>query len=239
LRFGLTSVVLSAQRAIVLAACTLLPSPASLAQPAPTGNVVGMIRFTGDVPPPKAIMTTDGGTIHHQDLVVDAKSKGLRYVVAILEDAPPQPKVKNAAPVLVDQRDMIFLPRVVAVQHGQATRFENNDLCNHSVMAASIVPANQLNVIAAPNQPVIHVFEPQKTPVLIGCSLHNWMRAWVFVVPHPWFAVSDAQGRFRLENVPPGKYTLLLVHPDTNRRERQTVEVVAGKNCELNLEWTR
>lgn len=216
----------------------LIRTPMLDAQPAPA-SITGVIRFTGDVPPPKAIMTTDGGTIHHHDLVVDAKTKGLRYVFAVLEDAPPQAKIKNAKPVLVDQRDMLFLPRVAAVQHGQAMRFENNDLCNHSVMATSIVPANQINVVAAPNQPVTHTFEPQKTPVLIGCSLHNWMRAWVFVVPHPWFAVSDSQGQFRLENVPPGKYTLLLVHPDTNRRERRTVEVAAGKNCEMNVEWTK
>ena len=60
-------------------------------------------------------------------------------------------------------------------------RFENNDLCNHSVMAASTLPANQFNIVAAPNQPYEHLFEPQKHPVQVGCALHPWMRALVVV----------------------------------------------------------
>src|SRR5262249_49637494 len=156
--------------------------------------------FTGEVPPAKKIMTSEGLTLLHHDLVVDGKTKGLRYVVAILENA--QPKLKKAKSVLVDQRDMVFLPRVVAIQHGQKVCFENNDRCNHSVMAVSDVEANEFNRVAGPNQPIEHVFELQKGPVLIGCSLHSWMRAWVYVVPHPWFAVSDTAGAFRIERVP-------------------------------------
>src|SRR5262245_24886527 len=89
------------------------------AEPQPTGTINGTVRFTGKVPEPKTITTTDGATFKHNDLIVDGKTKGLRYVFVQLEDAPAQPKVKNAKAILIDQRDMIFLPRVVAVQHGQ------------------------------------------------------------------------------------------------------------------------
>jgi plastocyanin len=204
-----------------------------------TGTIAGIVRYTGKVPPPKKIMTTDGGEIKHNDLVVDPKTKGLRFVVAILGNAPARAKVQKAKPVLVDQRAMIFLPRVVAVQHGQAVRFENNDLCNHSVMASSTVKANQFNLFVTSGRPCTHVFEPQKHPVLIGCSLHPWMRAWVFVVPHPWFAVTDAKGKFLIEKVPAGKYTLWLRHPDTGHQQRQNLEVKAGKSTQLNIEWKK
>src|SRR4051794_36961852 len=89
----------------------------------PFGIIAGVVRFTGKVPPPKEVVTTDGSTIRHSDLVVDGKTRGLRYVVAALEDAPARPRVGKAEPVLVDQRDMLFVPRVVAVQHGRAVRF--------------------------------------------------------------------------------------------------------------------
>lgn len=207
--------------------------------PSALGAVHGQVRFTGDVPAPKKIMTTDGGTILHNDLVVDPKTKGLRFVVAVLENAPAQPKVAKAQPVLVDQRDMIFLPRVVAVQHGQAVRFENNDLCNHSVMASSTVAANQFNTFVTATTPFEQVFEPQKRPVQIGCSLHPWMRAWVYVVPHPWFGVSDRLGQFKMERVPPGKYTLWLRHADSGQQVRQDVEVQAGKTTEIKIEWQK
>jgi plastocyanin len=205
--------------------------------PADTGTIMGTVRFTGTVPPPKKVMVSDGSTIEHRDLVVDPQTKGLRDVMALLEDAPAQPRVKDAKPVLVDQRDWVFIPRVVGVQHGQPVRFDNSDSVNHSVMAISTVKANQFNSVAGPGTPIVHVFEPQKPPVVIGCSLHPWMRAWVYVVPHPWFAVTDEQGRFRIAGVPPGKYTLLLAHPDTNRREQRTVEVRVGQTTAVTIEW--
>ena len=171
--------------------------------------------------------------------MVDPKSSGLRYVVAVLEDAPARPKVQKAEAVVVDQRDMLFVPRVVAVQDGQPVRFENSDLCNHSVMAASTVKANQFNVFVTAKQPHECIFEPQKGPVQIGCSLHGWMRAWVYVLPHPWFAVSDEKGKFQIEGVPPGKYTLWLRHPDTGHQDRRAVEVTAGKTTQVKIEWEK
>jgi len=57
--------------------------------------------------------------------------------------------------------------------------------------------------------------------------------AWVYVVPHPWFAVSDVQGKFKIEAVPSGEYTLWLRHPDTGVQERQDLEVEAGKTAGL------
>lgn len=206
--------------------------------PAP-GNIAGVVRFTGQVPKPEIITTTDGGRIEHYDLVVDGKSKGLRSVLLQLEDAPAQPKLQKAEPVLMDQRDMIFLPRVVAVQHGQAVRFDNNDLCNHSVQALSTVAADQFNRFVLPAQPIDHVFEVQKKPVVIGCSLHSWMRAWVYVVPHPWFAVTDAEGKFRIAKVPPGKYTLRSHHPDSGLQDKRTIQVESGKTLELKVEWNQ
>jgi plastocyanin len=222
---------------LALPAYLLLGTPA-LAADKP-GGIAGVVRYTGAVPEPEKIVTTDGSTIQHSDLVVEPKTKGLRYVVAVLENAPAQRKVTQAKPVLVDQREMVFLPRVVAVQHGQAVTFENSDNCNHSVMAASKVAANQFTLFVLQGKPYEHVFEPQKQPVPIGCSLHPWMRAWVYVVPHPWFAVSDEHGKFHIKDIPPGKYTLLLRHPDTGHQERREVEVQAGKTLELTIEWKK
>ncbi|MBY0527006.1 MAG: hypothetical protein K2R98_26670 [Gemmataceae bacterium] len=223
---------------VLLVPAVLLPAYRG-EEPRMPGSIVGVVRYTGKVPPAQKIATTDGGTIEHNDLVVDGKSKGLRWVVAVLDDAPAQPKLEKAKPVLIDQRDMIFLPRVTAIQHGQPVRFENNDICNHSVQSSSTTKANQFNQVAAPNQPIEHTFELQKRPVVIGCSLHAWMRAYVYVVPHPWFAVSDEKGAFRIDKVSPGKYVLLLAHPDTNHQERRAVTVTAGKTTEVTVEWDK
>jgi plastocyanin len=204
---------------------------------ADSGTIEGRILFTGNVPPPKKFLTTDGSVLLHSDIVVHPKTKGLRHVVVVLEDAAVQPKVEKADPVLVDQRDMVFLPRVVAIQHGRVVRFENNDLFNHGVTAFSTVASDQFNVLVPANQPLEHIFSQQKNPIQIGCVLHPWMRAWIYVVPHPWFAVSDADGKFKIDKVPPGKHTLWLRHPDTGYQERHQVEVRVGEIAELKLKW--
>jgi len=205
--------------------------------PAKTAGITGTVRFTGEVPNAKKIALTDGTTLEHRDLLVDPKTKGLRYVVAVLENVPAQKKLAGAKAVVVDQRDMIFTPRVIAIQHGTPARFENSDNCNHGVNADSTVKANQFNVTTPSNQSYEHVFEPQRPPVQIGCALHAWMRAWVYVLPHPWFAVSDVQGAFKISNVPAGKHALWLRHPDTGLQERLAVEVEAGKDAEVKVEW--
>jgi plastocyanin len=227
---------------LLLGAALLFLGITSANPPSPepsTGTLTGIVRYTGKVPPPQKITTADGSTILHNDLVVDPKTAGLRFVVALLEDAPAQPRLAKAKPVVVDQRDMIFLPRVVAVQQGQAVRFENHDGCNHSVLASSTLRANQFNLFINGNQTYEHVFELQNRPVQIGCSLHGWMRAWVYVVPHPWFAVSDAEGKFQIEQVPPGKYSLWLRHADSGHEDRRAVEFTAGKTTQLKLDWEK
>jgi plastocyanin len=157
-----------------------------------------------------------------------------------LEDAPARPPLPKAEPVPVDQRDWVFVPRVVAVQHGRPVRFDNNDSVNHSVQAMSLKqPANEFNRTAGPGTPIVHTFAPQEGPVIIGCGLHAWMRAYVYVVPHPWFAVTDAEGKFRLAEVPPGKYVLLATHPDTGLKERRAVTVAAGQTTEVAVTWTK
>jgi plastocyanin len=212
-------------------------NPVEGGPPEKPGSITGVVRHTGELPPPRKIMTTDGGFVHHSDHVVDAKSKGLRYLFVTLEGARPRPRAKGLQPVTVDQRDMVFVPRVVAVRHGQAVRFDNSDLCNHSVMAISKVESNAFNVFVQPNQPHTATFVTQDGPVLIGCSLHAWMRAWVYVVPHPWFAVTDEKGQFTLEGVPPGKHTLRLEHADTRTVHRLAVEVRAGKAVAVRVDW--
>lgn len=207
------------------------------AQATPTGAIAGTIRYVGIVPPGQRVTLTDGQVILHKDVVVDPKTKGLRDVAVVLDWNEKMPADAKAKPVLVDQRDMLFVPRVVTVQEGRKVRFENNDLYNHAVSAQSIHRENVFNVTTPPGQPFEHLFKAQKNPIPIGCALHPWMRAWVIVAAHPYHAATDVQGKFRIDGAPAGKRTLMLTHPDTNFRESIVVEVQAGKLAEVAVEW--
>jgi plastocyanin len=187
-------------------AAVLLLSVGFAAGQKPTGRLEGAVHFTGVVPPPEKIITSDGMVLMHSDLVVDAKSKGLRYVAVYLENAPARPLAKDAQPVVIDQRDMVFSPRVVAVQEGRTVRFDNNDLSNHAVQAMSTDTRNAFNVLTPMGQPFDFKFVAQKGPVHVGCPIHQWMRAWVYVLP------------------------------DTKRRETKMVAVEAGKTARITVE---
>ncbi|MBM3992835.1 MAG: hypothetical protein FJ303_01565 [Planctomycetes bacterium] len=217
---------------IVIAALLAAQAPA-------TGTIAGTVRYVGVVPPDERVTLTDGQVILHNDVVVHPKSKGLRHVAVVLDWKTKVPADANAKPVLIDQRDLQFLPRVVTVQEGVKVRFENNDAFNHGVSAESIHPENTFNLTTPAGQPYEHKFKAQKNPIPIGCSLHRWMRAYVFVAPHPYHAVTSADGKFMIERVPPGKHTLLLVHPDTNYRDTITIEVRAGMTTDAAVEWKK
>jgi hypothetical protein len=64
------------------------------------------------------------------------------------------------------------------------------------------------------------------------------MRAWVYVLEHPWFDVTDAQGKFALRDIPAGKFTLWLHHADAGKQERRPVEVIAAEAASLRVQWT-
>lgn len=217
--------------AIALLLCAASPLAAQ------TGAITGAIRYTGVVPPNQRVTLTDGQVIEHNDVVVDAKSKGLRDVAVVLDWKEKVAADAKSKPVVVDQRDMLFVPRVVTVQEGRKVRFENSDLYNHAVSATSVHMENVFNVTTPAGQPYEHPFKWQKNPIPIGCVLHSWMRAYVIMAQHPYHAVTDKYGKFRIENVPAGKHTLSLVHPDTNYRATVEVEVEAGKAAEVAVEW--
>jgi plastocyanin len=203
-----------------------------------TGTIQGVIRFTGAVPPAKQLPTGDGGMIDHYDLVVDAKTKGLRWVIAVLEDAPAQPKLKGGEdPVLIDQKNFLFIPRVIAVQHGQPVLFDNSDNVNHSVTIFGKNKENEVNTFVTKKDPLTKAFEAEPAPLRVGCVLHASMTAWVYVAPHPWVAVTDEKGAFTIKDVPPGKYKLRLYHPDTRLEERKEVTVKAGQKLGVDVEW--
>jgi plastocyanin len=205
-------------------------------KPAGVGTITGTVRYTGIVPETMKIVTQDGATVLLNDIVVDPKNKGLQNVIAVLEDAKPAAQASLKAAVM-DQRDMVFVPRVLVAQAGQTVRFQNSDQCNHCVKADSIKEENSFNTVTPPSKNYEHAFKAQKSPVVISCPIHAWMKAYVFVVDHPWACATDATGKFLLEKVAPGKYTLLLIHPDTGHRERHTVNVAAGMTVNVQVEW--
>jgi plastocyanin len=89
---------------------------------------------------------------------------------------------------------------------------------------------------ALPNQDQSITAELLKTgTVRVDCDAHGWMEGWVFVRDNPYYAVTGADGKFSIADVPPGKYNLVTLQPYAALIEQEVV-VVAGKSADLTIE---
>jgi putative oxidoreductase len=196
------------------------------------GNIQGVVTFAGEIP--KSPVPDDAG-VRREIIEVDGNSRGLRNVVVyltqtngLLLSAPPSTASRNPTnQPEVDQRDHEFTPRVIAIRQGETVVFRNSDPANHNVRTTASVKQNEFNVFTGADGKYEHRFvvEPEYRPIRLGCDIHPWMRGWVFVLDHPYFAVSDERGRFRISQIPPGEYLLQMVQPDLKHHEQRKVEV--------------
>lgn len=143
---------------------------------------------------------------------------------------------REFATVEVDQKNFQFIPETTAIRAGDRVRFLNSD--NHAHNVKTTHPDFSFNVtmpVGSNHSESFNVASGANQPYRIDCVFHSAMQAWIFVFDHPWYQVTSADGKFHLKEVPPGEYRLDVVHPAGNLRERQTVQVIAGKTSKLEI----
>ena len=188
---------------LALALCCVAP-------PADAADIRGAVVMTGAVTPKKLPVTIDqyvcGTEKMAEDLVVNAKG-GVKNAVVWLKTPPPG-AAWPSAPVKIemDQKGCAFVPRVVLVPAGGTVEFLNSDRLLHNLHSAS--NDNPTFNRTQPRGRVIPVTFAKPEFVQVNCDLHSWMRSWVVVADHPFYALTTDAGEFVLPNVPPGKYTL-------------------------------
>ena len=140
----------------------------------------------------------------------------------------------HAAPMskaIVDQRDKIFTPHVSVVTRGTTVRFPNDDSVFHNVFA--YFQAKKFDLGMYPRGTSKAVTFDKTGLVVLLCSIHSYMSAYIMVVDTPCYAVCDGQGRFHLPAVPPGTYTLSAWHESGATLTRSVT--VGGSNAPLTL----
>jgi plastocyanin len=147
----------------------------------------------------------------------------------------------DRAPVVIDQKDFTFVPRVVGVRSLAPVRFTNSDPANHNVRSAALERENQFNVFTSAGNDYLHRFVSNRAgrPVRLGCDIHGWMQAWIYVFDHPWYQVTDHGGKFALPVLPTGTYQLEVRQPDVGLRTTREVEVKAGETTRVVIEFTQ
>lgn len=226
------------------------PNSATASEELPSaGSVAGTIDYQGEVP---KFHVADNTGRARPLLQVDKHGHGLQYVAVYLEAAsttsskrgegrhPTEHEAASRVPppaVKIDQLDETFTPHLIAVRVGQRVIFGNHDNANHNVRSASLVPENQFNIVVGPMNEYAHAFRADRKsrPVGLLCDIHPWMRGWIYVFDHPHFAVTDGKGKYLIDDVPPGRYRLVVRQPDAGFAREREIEVVAGKATRIDF----
>jgi plastocyanin len=179
--------------------------------PAWAGTIKGHVRLMGPAPEQKVVpVTTDqyvcGKEKDAEDLVL-SPDKGIRNAVVWLTSPPPGAKREaSSAPVFLDQKQCNFAPRVVVVPVGGTVEFLNSDRLLHNIHSRG--KDNPTFNRTQPKGRAIPITFTKPEIVRIDCDLHSWMRAWVVVAEHPFYAVTGGNGEFVLGGLPAGTYNL-------------------------------
>ncbi len=136
----------------------------------------------------------------------------------------------------VDQVDKQFAPKVTAVAVGTSVFFPNNDNIRHQVYSFSPAKRFELPLYAGvPAQPI--VFDKPGV-VVLGCNIHDWMVAYVYVSESPYFGKTDASGKVTLADLPPRAYVVRVWHPQAEAPEETTRKTVdASRTRVVDVEW--
>jgi hypothetical protein len=192
-----------------------------------------VIRLDGD---PKCLSLAAGEERRSESLVVGAGNGIVNAFIYIRDGLPPGFYPIPTTAAVLDQQKCRYVPRVIGVQVGQALRIRNSDPLLHNVRAESIV--NQPFDIGTPVQgvEVTRTFATREVMIPLNCNVHAWMQAWVGVLEHPYFAVTDTDGRFSIPNLPPGKYTVEIWHESLGTQAQQAT-VTANAASDLVVSY--
>jgi hypothetical protein len=219
------------------------PAAAAPAAASGSGSVSGKISFEGAAPgaekvklsadPKCAAMHKDG--LERQPIKVT--DGGLADVLVFVKSGVSSEYPAPAEPVMLDQKGCDYTPHMLAMVAGQKLKIRNSDDTLHNIH-----PRPKLNAefnIGQPRQGMESEksFDKPEMLIPVGCDVHPWMRAYISVLSHPFFAVSSEDGRYEIKGLPPGEYEIEAVHsklgPD--KAASAKVSVKEGESAPLDL----
>jgi plastocyanin len=153
--------------------------------------------------------------------------------VVYLETAPRGAfEQSEPARVVMDQRNETFVPHVLAITTGTVVDFPNSDRIYHNVFSLSKTARFDLGRYAVGRSKSIRF--DRAGIVRVFCDIHSHMNAFILVFGHPFFGVTNADGRYRIDNVPPGSYNVIAWNEGLSSEPR-VVTVPDGGATELDF----
>jgi hypothetical protein len=218
------------------------------------GAVKGRIVYDGDsAPESKEIAVNKDqdhclskGKLYSEELVVNKENKGVRYTFVWLAPGKGEPPLQihpnlqkpKQINVEIDQPCCQFVPHALGMRDGQILVAKNSAPIAHNVhwTGHPIKNPGGNQIVPAGQQIAINNLQADRFPVKVNCDIHGWMTAWVRVFDHPYFAVTDENGKFEIKQAPAGKCRLIIWHESgwgPGMKDGQPVAIEAGKTGDL------
>jgi plastocyanin len=215
------------------------PKPATITVDAATaGSVSGVVSFKGAAPKTKPLdMTADPGcptTPQPSDAVLVNNGKLANVFIYVKEGLPQGNFAVPAEPVTLDQKGCRYSPHMLGIVAGQPLKITNTDTADHNIhdMPGKNQAFNESQMPT--DKPITKTFPTAEMMIPVQCNQHPWMRAYINVMTHPYFAVSAADGRYTIKNLPPGEYTLVAVH---EKFGEQTMKVKVSSKMDTDARF--
>lgn len=213
------------------------------------GDIAGQILFDG-VPPEPELVIRKGDpnvkdaavcaakSLYDNSLLVDEKTKGIANVFVYIYHRnakgmkihPEAAKLKKKE-IVFDQKNCRFTPHVMVVRTGQTVVVKSGDNCPHNTHTATIFN-DEFNQILPPNDREgvkLTLNVPESLPMPVKCDIHPWMKAHWLIIDHPYTAITDKEGRFKIEKLPVGEIEFRIWHERVGYIDRAyTVNVKEG-----------
>ena len=158
-----------------------------------------------------------------------------RRAVVYLESAPsPAFDEREPTRMTMDQRNETFYPHVLAVTVGTTVDFPNSDSTYHNVFSLSKARKFDLGRYARGKSKPVTFDHPGV--VRVFCDIHSHMSAFILVFNHPYFATTDGDGRYRIDNLPPGTYSVAAWHEGDTRDRRSVTIPPQGGPVDLDFD---
>jgi len=167
---------------------------------------------------------------------VDVKDGGVKDVFVYVKTGITGTYPAPTESVELDQQGCMYKPHLVAVQVGQPLKIKNNDETLHNIHPRPAVNA-EFN-IGQPRKGMESTksFDKKEIMIPVGCDVHPWMRSYISVVDHPFFAVTDEDGKFEIKGLPAGEYEIEAVH-EKLKSTTGKITVKDGEAAKLDLNY--
>ncbi len=206
------------------------------------GSITGEVKIIGAVPKPKRMKVDKDKSpcankpIFSEELLVSNKNKGIKNVIVSLLNINKGKKIElPAANPQIDQKGCVFIPHVQIISTGVTLEILNNDGILHNVHTYCIKNPSFNKAQPKFKKKMTAVFKFPEM-IKVACDAHRWMSAWIVVAEHPYYALTAADGSFKMSDIPPGTYQLQYWHEKLGKVTKE-ITVKPGEKTVVNMEY--